>query len=82
MRQASKNILYAVANSNAMNGYGEGIVWGTSLAPWRVMLIWVGVGLAAVFAVWGVFAVRKALKKNDAAQQAEAPAEEGSAEDK
>lgn len=35
IRQATKNILYTVANSCAMNGYGEGIVWGYT-TPWWV----------------------------------------------
>ena len=35
MRRATKNILYTVANSCAMNGYGEGIVWGYT-TPWWV----------------------------------------------
>lgn len=66
LRLSSKNILYAVANSNAMNGYGEGVVWGTSMAGWKVMLIWVNVGLVVVFAVWGFFAIRHAVKKQRA----------------
>lgn len=36
LRRATKNILFTVANSCAMNGYGDGVVWGYS-APW-----WVG----------------------------------------
>ena len=35
IRRAAKNILYTVVNSCAMNGYGEGIVWGYS-TPWWV----------------------------------------------
>ena len=35
IRRAAKNILYTVANSCAMNGYGDGIVWEYS-TPWWV----------------------------------------------
>ena len=35
IRRAAKNILYTVANSCAMNGYGEGIVWGYT-TPWWI----------------------------------------------
>jgi beta-glucosidase len=35
IRRAAKNILYTVANSCAMNGYGEGIVWEYT-TPWWV----------------------------------------------
>ncbi len=67
LRLATKNILYTVANSNAMNGMGEGVVWGTTMAKWKVALICVNVGLVVLSAVWGVFAIRNALKKSKAA---------------
>ncbi len=63
LRQATKNILYTVANSNAMNGMGEGVVWVASMAKWRVALICVNVGLVVLSAVWGFFAIRKGFKK-------------------
>jgi beta-glucosidase len=63
LRQATKNILYTVANSNAMNGMGEGVVWVASMAKWKVALICVNVGLVVLSAVWGFFAIRNGLKK-------------------
>ena len=72
MRKAVKNIMYTVARSNAMNGHGEGVVWGIGLPTWVVIVIWVDIGIAAALAVWGVFAIRKALKK---AKAASAPAD-------
>jgi beta-glucosidase len=59
LRQCAKNVLYTVVNSNAMNDELLGY-----LLPWWViiMLIIVGV-IAAGLAVWGVFAVRKSVKK-------------------
>lgn len=63
LRQATKNILYTVANSNAMNGMGEGVVWVATMAKWKVALICVNVGLVVLSSVWGFFAIRKGFKK-------------------
>ena len=37
------------------------------MAKWKVALICVNVGLVVLSAVWGVFAIRNALKKSKAA---------------
>ncbi len=63
LRQATKNILYTVANSNAMNGMGEGVVWVATMAKWKVALICVNVGFVVLSSVWGFFAIRKGFKK-------------------
>lgn len=63
LRLASKNILYTVANSNAMNGMGEGVVWVTTMAKWKVALICVNVALVVGAAVWGFFDIRRKYKK-------------------
>ncbi|MBO5328064.1 MAG: glycoside hydrolase family 3 protein [Clostridia bacterium] len=39
IRRATKNILFTVANSCAMNGYGAGVVWGYSTPWWVIWLI-------------------------------------------
>ena len=62
IRRATHNMLYTVANSNAMNGYGEGVVYRYGLPYWVIALICVEAALFAGSVVWGVFAVRKALK--------------------
>ena len=62
LRQASKNILYVVANSNAMNGMGEGVVWGYKMATWKVLLIVVNVALVLGFGIWGFFSIRKSKR--------------------
>lgn len=62
IRKAAKNILYTIANSNAMNA----IIDGYKPPVWVVMLIWVNIGLLIGFAVWGFFAIRSALKKSKA----------------
>lgn len=88
LRQATKNILYTIANSNAMNGMGEGVVWTTTMAKWKIALICVNVGLVALSALWGFFAIRKGLKKmNNNGQSVEElpdeqPLEEEQAEEK
>lgn len=63
MRQAVKNILYTVVNSNAMNGMGEGIIYRYAMPYWLIAIIIVIVVVAAGLAVWGFFAIRKSLKK-------------------
>lgn len=61
--KATKNILYTVANSNAMNGMGEGIVYYYALPYWKIVLIVADVAVVAACAVWGFFAIRKSRKK-------------------
>ena len=63
LKVATKNILFTIANSNAMNGVGEGVVWVTTMAKWKVALICVNVGLVVLAAVWGFFDIRRKLKK-------------------
>lgn len=52
LRRAAKNILYTVANSNAMEGHGKGIKWGYTMPFWEVCVIVVcvafGVGTAVI----------------------------------
>ena len=43
IRQATKNILYTVANSNAMNGFGENVIWGYRMPIWMWGLIFMDV---------------------------------------
>ena len=64
IRQATKNVLYTFAQTNAMNGHGDGVVWGIGMPTWVLIVIWVDIGIAVILAVWGFFAVRKALKKS------------------
>ena len=64
IRQATKNVLYTFAQTNAMNGHGDGVVWGIGMPTWVLIVIWVDIGIAVILAVWGFFTVRKALKKS------------------
>lgn len=56
-RQASKNILYTVANSNAMRGDFK-----MSMPTWQLIMIVVDCVLFVGFAVWGFFVIRRSLK--------------------
>lgn len=64
IRKSAKNILYTVANSNAMNGVGEGVVWGYSLPNWVVWVILIDVAVFALCAGWGALVIIKANKIN------------------
>lgn len=46
-----------------MNGMGEGVVWVTTMAKWKVALICVNVALVVGAAVWGFFDIRRKYKK-------------------
>lgn len=63
LRNATKNILYTVANSNAMNGMGNGIRYGYAMPYWMMVLYGLDVISAVLICVWGVFSVRKSRKK-------------------
>jgi beta-glucosidase len=61
-RKATKNILYTVANSNAMNGMGENVKWGYSLPGWVRMLIGFNVGITLLLAGWGAIVINLSIK--------------------
>lgn len=65
IRRATKNILYTVCNSNAMNGYGEGITYRYAMPYWKIFMICVDVALAVGFGLWGFFLIRSSLKKEN-----------------
>ena len=59
LRNCVKNILYTTVNSNLMSAE----VLGYKLPYWQIALISVDCVLAAGLALWGVFAIRGAKKK-------------------
>lgn len=63
LRKASKNILYTVANSNAMNGYGEGLVYRYTTPTWIILVIVINIAVAITCGIWGFFVIRKQYKK-------------------
>ena len=62
LRNATKNILYTTVTSNAMNGCGEGCYLVEYYAWWEIAFVCVLIGQVVLCAVWGVFAIRGALK--------------------
>ncbi len=64
IRRATKNILYTVTNSCAMNGFADGIVWAYTIPWWVYLLIVIDVILVAVTVLcWIRFKKRKAIIK-------------------
>lgn len=61
LRMATKNILYTVANSNAMNGLN----YVYKMAIWKIVLIVVMSVIAAGLVVWGFFAIKGAFKNKE-----------------
>lgn len=59
MRNATKNVLYTVANSNAMNLN----IQGKRAPVWVRIMIGVDVGIVVALAGWGVWAIVSAKKK-------------------
>ena len=64
MRQAVKNILYVVTNSNAMNAKGEGIVYRYAMPYWQIGLIALNVVMWLLVVLIGVIRIRKTKKKH------------------
>lgn len=64
LQESAKHVLYTVANSNAMNGIGEGTLYETRMAYWRIVLIAADVAICTALAVWGAFAIRASVKKS------------------
>ncbi len=63
MRSASKNILYTVVNSNAMNGLGEDATIKYIMPRWQVTLIVVESSIALAIIASGAILIRRAYKK-------------------
>ena len=61
LRKCVKNILYTVANSNALNGEVDHY----NLAWWKILVITLDCVVVAGVGVWGFFAVRKAIKSEE-----------------
>ena len=68
LRRCTKNIMYTIINSNAMNGE----IIGYGLSTLAIIVIVVDCVIGAGLVVWGVFAVRGALRKpeNSGGEQA------------
>ena len=61
LRNASKNVLYAIAHSNGMQGIAPGSIVSTKLAPWEIVLILANVLIYAAVAGGIVWIVLRTL---------------------
>lgn len=61
LRQATKNILYVVANSNSVNVE----IIGYRMEWWRVLTIALDCIIPVVLGIWGYFVIKKTLKSNE-----------------
>ena len=62
LRRATKNVLYTVAGSNAMNGMGNGVEYRYALPYWQIWLIVLDALIAAGLCIWGYIVIRRALR--------------------
>ncbi|MDR1272125.1 MAG: glycoside hydrolase family 3 C-terminal domain-containing protein [Clostridiales Family XIII bacterium] len=66
LRAATKNILYTVVNSNAMNGIAAGTVISYTTAPWQIGL-YIADGVIGVLLIVGcVFVIRRVRRHSKA----------------
>ncbi len=65
IRTATKNILYVISHSNAMNGHGEGVTYSYGLASWEKVMFMIDAGIVLLLTVWGAFVIRGAYKKKN-----------------
>ena len=61
--KAAHNILYVIANSNVMNGLGEGVAFKMGLSSWQKANIWIDVGIGVALLAWGAGAIALAYRK-------------------
>lgn len=68
IRNALHNVLYTVANSNAMQGFAPGTTFSYTISPWRVWLICLDVALGLFVGAgtgWVVYRTMKFSKKEE-----------------
>lgn len=63
IRKAAKNIFYAYANSNAMNGITENSKITYTAPVWVLVTLAVDAAIVALLAVWMILAYRKTVRK-------------------
>ena len=56
MRNACHNILYTIANSNAMNGIAPGTLFIPVITPWQIALLSIDV-LIGLTSIYGISAI-------------------------
>jgi beta-glucosidase len=63
LRNAAHNTLYALANSNAMNGYGGDVIYRDGWTPWQQALLIIDLVVVAAIGTWGGLVIAISLKK-------------------
>ena len=63
IREAAHNILYVLANSNVMNGIGDGVTLRMGLSVWQQANVWIGVGIEVLLLAWGALVIVRMYKK-------------------
>ena len=63
LRQATKNVLYSVVNSNAMSVETDGYL----MPVWMMVMIVVDVVIVLLLALWGTLAIRSVKRSEKAA---------------
>ncbi len=59
LRQATKNILYPVVNSNIMSITADGY----KMPVWQIVMFLIDAAIVILSAVWGIFAIRRVKQK-------------------
>ena len=72
MQESVKHMLYMTANSNAMNGLGEGTVVQTRTATWRLVMYGADAAVGVLLVVWGVAAIAATKRRKNQAKAAKA----------
>ena len=63
MQEAVKHVLYTVVNSNAMNGFGTGVIYQVLPATWRVVLLVCSIVIPTLLVGWCAVMIVFTLKK-------------------
>lgn len=56
MRNACHNILYVIANSNAMNGVAPGTIFVPVITPWQGLLLAVDI-ILGIICIYGIVSI-------------------------
>ncbi len=71
IRSASHNVLFTVANSNAMNGFGPGAEMSYTPAAWEIIR-WVATALLGLLWVVGLIWVIRRVRRHGSGSEAAA----------
>ena len=65
LRNATHDILYTVANSCAMNGYGEGIKYVYAPSYWKMAIYSLNAVALVSMIIWGFFSIKKSFNSDE-----------------